>query len=76
MFLTGSLMINFALTLLISLNQVLLLLFSKRNSRFEYMRELGIKNQTNDKVKTILDIYLSGYMEVLVCTVIAFYQVY
>jgi len=39
------------------------------------MRKQGIKNQSSEKMKTFLDIYLSGYLEIFICTLITFMQV-
>ena len=72
MSLTGSLLINLGILAVFAIWQIASLFLSKKFYKYDYMRELGIKNQKSEHLKTLLDIFLSGYLEVFICTLISF----
>jgi hypothetical protein len=70
--LTGSLLINLIILVLLAFIQNGLQKCTVKLYKFEKMRELGMKYQNNENLKAFLDIFMSGYLEVSICAIISF----
>ena len=75
MLLTGSLLINLILIILVAFKQYTCLFCAKKLYRYERMRNYGIKYQRSNNFETLMDVFLSGYLETFICLMLTFDQI-